>query len=387
MKGTWLIAWRYVTYHRGRSILLMIALALTVVLPISVQVLVAKFERELSARAARTPLVLGAKGSRYDLVLSSLYFKGRIPEPVTMADVDDVRASNLADALPVIARNSAKGFPLVGVELDYYEFRRAWAIEGTLPQRLGDCVLGAEVARELGLGPGDSILSDQENLYDISKSYPLKMHVTGVLAQTDSPDDRAVFTDLFTIWVVEGIGHGHRPAEESTQEERFGSEGGHVKLNASIFEYNEITPENEASFHFHAEREELPLTGIICRPKNDKGRTILRGRYSVSKSRQLLVPDEVIGELLGFIFRLKAFFDANALAVFGATILFLSTIVLLSIQVRRRELLTLEKIGAARLTVTKIVAAELFLLLVGACLIAGLALAIAMPVLTRLAGV
>ena len=34
--------------------------------------------------------IIGAKGSRYDLVLNTLYFKGRVPEPTNMAEVESI---------------------------------------------------------------------------------------------------------------------------------------------------------------------------------------------------------------------------------------------------------------------------------------------------------
>lgn len=372
MKHALLLAWRYVVHHRVRSVILSIGIGLTILLPLCVQLLVDRASDSLAARAENTPLVVGSPGSRYDLVLSSLYFRGRIPKPLTMAEVDRLRAGGLAEPIPVLARGRAGGWPLVGTTYDYFGFRGLLAEQGTLPLVLGDCVLGAEVAEDLGLGPGQRLLTDQDNLYSLAGAYPLNMRITGVLAARGTPDDRAVFCDLNTAWVVEGLAHGHQAAEEQGDAQVLARDGDRVVLNASVFEFNEITPENRHSFHVHAEPGDLPVTGILVRPRDSKSSTLLKGRYQVSDNAQLLVPTEVVTELLGFVFQVKRFFDANAILVGVATILFLSIIVLLSLQVRRREIETLTKIGCAQATVARILGLELLLVVLGGGLIAGL---------------
>ena len=73
------IAWRYLTFHYWRSLTLLLCVSLIVLLPLSLNLLLDETERNLLARANSTPLLLGAKGSSLDLVMSSLYFSA---EPV-----------------------------------------------------------------------------------------------------------------------------------------------------------------------------------------------------------------------------------------------------------------------------------------------------------------
>ena len=51
MTATFLLAQRYLAHHRARTILLVLAVALTALLPIAVNVLVSRFSAELMARA------------------------------------------------------------------------------------------------------------------------------------------------------------------------------------------------------------------------------------------------------------------------------------------------------------------------------------------------
>jgi len=381
VKAVLVLAWRYVAHHRVRSLLLAACIALAFLLPLAVQVLVDVYGRALTARAEATPLVAGARGSRYDLVLSSLYFKGRIPDPLSMADADELLDSGLALPVPLLVRRRARGFPVVGTTLDYYAFRGLELAAGDLPLVLGDAVLGAAAARELELGVGDSLLTEQGSLYDLTAGYPLRLRVVGVLADAGSPDDRAVFVDVKTAWIVEGIGHGHRAAETESEDRVLARDDERVVLSAAIVEYTEITPENVDGFHFHGDRADYPLTAILVVPHDAKSATILKGRLRVSPTAQVLVPTEVVDELLGFVLRVKVFFDANTLLVTVATALLVALIVMLTLRLRRRELETLSKLGCARGRVVAILATEWGLVL-GAGLAGAAALA---AVLVRLA--
>ncbi len=380
MSGAFLLARRYIAHHPVRSSVLAAGVALTLLLPIAVQLLVARYGDSLVRRARETPLVLGAPGSRYDLVLDSLYFQGRTPTPLSMAEVQEVLAGGLAVPVPLDTRGSAGGHPLVGTSPDYYSLRSLVCAEGELPLLLGECVLGARVARKEGLGVGDSLLTDQAALYDLAAAYPLKMHVSGVLAETGGPDDGAVFCSLETAWVAAGIGHGHGAAEEQKGTAVLRRDEQGIVLGAALREWNEVTPENIDSFHFHGGPGDLPVTGVLLAPRSDKARTLLRGRYQGRSDVQVLVPLAVMEELLGVVLRVKIFFDANSILVGVATALFLAVIVTLSLAVRRRERLTLKKLGCARSMVARLMATELALIVGAGAILAsaGAALLVAL---------
>jgi putative ABC transport system permease protein len=371
MSGTLLLAWRYVVYHRWRSAVLAAGVALTLLLPASVQLLVGRYGDSLVRRAQRTALVLGAPGSRFDLVLDSLYFKGRTPRLLSMEMVAEVVDGGLGTPVPLYTARSAAGHPLVGTTPDYYALRELSAAQGELPLLMGECVLGARVARAEQLEVGDALLTDRERLYDLSAGYPLRMRVVGVLAESGSPDDSAVFCDLKTAWIAAGLGHGHDPAGQQAEERVLKTDpNGAIVLNAGVVEFTEITPRNVDDFHFHGGPAELPLTGVLVEPRSRKALTLLKGRFVGRDDVQALVPLEVMQELLGVVFRVKVFFDANALLVGLSTAMFLAVIVTLSLAVRRRERLTLFKLGCARATVARLMASELALVIGAGVLLA-----------------
>ena len=68
---------------------------------IGLNVLVDQSAEQLTARALTTPLLVGAKGSPLELVLSSLYFDADAPALSRFGDVSRVRETGLAEPIPL----------------------------------------------------------------------------------------------------------------------------------------------------------------------------------------------------------------------------------------------------------------------------------------------
>lgn len=374
MSGALYLAGRYLAHHRVKTIILVLALTLIFFIPAGLQVLVDQSEARMKARAEATPLLVGSKGSQLELVLNALYFRIREPETLRSEEVDRIRTSGLAQPIPLYVRFQAGDDPIVGTNLDYFDFRDLRIEAGRTLVGLGECVLGANVARRRGLGPGDALLSTTENLFDIAGAYPLKMHVVGVLAPADTADDDAVFVDVKTAWVIEGLGHGHQDLADPKASGQLLEQRGNVYVgNASVVEYQEITPENVDAFHFHGSTGAFPLTAVLAVPKDRKSSTILRGRYAVPDARhQILEPRREIGDLLDQIVAIKSYVVTAFLLVGLTTLAVAGLVFLLSLRLRRREIETLVKIGASRASVAGVLLGEILLVLVLSIVLAAL---------------
>jgi putative ABC transport system permease protein len=311
-----------------------------------------------------TPLLVGKKGSALDLVMNSLYFGEDVPELMTLAAADRIADTDLALPIPLYVRFKSRGNPIVGTTLDYFEFRKLEIERGRQLAVLGDCVIGFRVAEALRLKPGDSLVSSPESLFDLAGVYPLKMNVTGILKKSHTTDDLAVFVDLKTAWVIQGLGHGHQDVTKLKDPtlvlKRTES---NVAASAKLFHYTEITDKNLASFHFHGDLSDYPISAVIAVPNDAKSGTILRGRYlDKEEVQQIIRPEEVIDGLLQNIFRIKNVLDAVIAVVAVATVLAIVLVFTLSLRLRQREIQTIFKIGCSRLTITKLIAAEILII-------------------------
>ncbi len=359
------IAWKYISYNRIKTVVLIACITLISFLPFSLQLLLDESERQLMSRAVDTTLMVGAKGSALDLVMNTLYFGDDVPELISMTASNRIAETDLSLPIPMYVRFKARGYPLVGTTLDYFEFRGLKIDQGRQLAVLGDSVLGATVAKTLALKPGDSLISSPESLFDLAGIYPLKMKVAGVLKKSHTSDDLAVFVDLKTTWVIQGLGHGHEDITKLKDPtlilKRTES---NVAATAKLYHYTEITEKNMAEFHFHGDLSAYPISAVIAVPYDTKSGTILRGKYlSKQETEQIVKPNEVIERLLQNIFRIKNVLDAVIAVVALATILAIILVFALSVRLRQREIQTVFKIGCSRMTIAKLIGAEISIII------------------------
>jgi putative ABC transport system permease protein len=343
------LAWRYVSRHSLQSLLLVAALGVVTALPMMVRVLVDATQEQLRARAQATPLVIGRPGSATDLMLTALHFRNGGDAVLKVKDCDEVRDSGLADVIPLNVRFQAQGAPIIGTELEYFEFRGLKLAEGRMLTRLGDCVVGAGVAKARGLHPGGAVFSSPEQVFDLAGVYPLKMHVVGVLAAAGTPDDEAVFVDLKTSWLIQGIAHGHEDLVKPEQSANvLKSEAGNVVGNAAVRMFSEVTDANMDSFHFHGDQDDFPVHAAIVVPQDRKAEAILLGRYQKAKEIQMIRPVDVLESLLATLFRVEKLVVGALVLVAVAALLVVALVFGLSFRLRRREFATLAEIGVGR---------------------------------------
>jgi putative ABC transport system permease protein len=365
MMDSFYLAWKYLTYNRLKTFILVGCITIIAVLPLALEILLNESERQLALRAESSPLLIGAKGSALDLVMSSLYFGDEVPETITMKAAEEVFESNLAAPIPLYIRFKARDFPIIGTSLDYFDFRQLELAQGEIFVTIGQCVIGAEVAQKLNLKPGDHIVSSPETLFDIAGVYPLKMRITGVLAAKHSPDDLAVFVDIPTAWVIHGLGHGHEDVTKTTDSSIiYKKEKGNVAANAKLMQYTEITEENIDSFHLHGDPADFPLTAVLAVPYDEKSGTILQGRYLKNETPyQIVQPKEVIDTLMANIFKIRNVLDAVIMLVGTATLLALTLVFSLSLRLREREIDVIFKLGCSRATIARLLGAEILIII------------------------
>jgi putative ABC transport system permease protein len=370
MRHVFYLVRRYLRANPAKTFILVGSLTLLIYLPAGMQILVSRSSAELRGRAESTPLLIGAKGSSLDLALRALYFQGEVPAPLAYSEAARVAKSGLAAPIPLHARFHVAKFPVVGTTLDYFEFRKLRLAQGVPFGLLGECLLGADAAAALDVGPGDTVVTSPENIFDLAGSYPLRMRVAGVFAPAHGPDDRAVFVDLKTTWVLEGLGHGHN---ELRKEELLPSKDGERTANASVQTFQEITAQNIDSFHFHGDLGGYPITALLAVPRDERSRTLLLGRYlAANDPARILEPREVMEDLIATVVRVRGYVMAVTALLGAATLATVSFLFLLSLRLRRREMATMHRIGCSRGMVASLIASEAAIVLALAAVLASI---------------
>ena len=174
MSGVLFLAWRYLLWHRWKTAILVFAVTLVIYVPLGLQLVVQQAATDMTARADRSPLLIGSRGSPLELVLNSLYFSAGGPPTLEYGQLERIEAAGLVEPIPLYVRFQSHGYPIVGTNLDYLAFRGLRVAAGRQMVRLGEAVIGARVAQRLGIRAGGSIVSSPESVFDLAGVYPLK---------------------------------------------------------------------------------------------------------------------------------------------------------------------------------------------------------------------
>lgn len=196
-------SWRYL-WSRPLSaalnlLLLSLGLAsITFLLLVSHQLNTA-FERDL----AGIDVVVGAKGSPMQLILSGVF---QLDVPTGNIPLAAVKALQLhpqvAKVIPISMGDSFHGFRIVGSTPDYVSHYGATLAQGVLWKSPMQAVLGAQVARQTGLKLGDSF-TGTHGLASGGHAHGQNPYtVTGILAPSGSVLDRLVLTPTESVWQV-----------------------------------------------------------------------------------------------------------------------------------------------------------------------------------------
>lgn len=188
--------------------------ALLLALGVATIVVLLLFSRQLEdglARDARgIDLVVGAKGSPLQLVLSAVYHTDVPTGNVPLADAETVaRNPAVASAIPLALGDSYRGAPVVGTTGAYADLYGARVAEGRTFAAPFEVVLGADVAAARGLAAG-ATFTTSHGVSDAGPAHEATpMRVVGVLGATGTVIDRLVLTSIETVWAV----HDHREGE------------------------------------------------------------------------------------------------------------------------------------------------------------------------------
>jgi putative ABC transport system permease protein len=203
MITTWRWAWRFLWARplaAGLNLLLLtLGLAsITFVLLVNHQIQRA-FERDL----AGIDVVVGAKGSPMQLILSGVFHIDTPTGNIPLASLQTLKEHpHVAKLIPISMGDSLNGFRIIGTTPDYIHHYAAELAQGALWQAPMQAVLGADVARQTGLKVGDRFVGSHGLGRGGHAHGDMPYSVTGVLAPSGAVLDRLILTPTESVWRV-----------------------------------------------------------------------------------------------------------------------------------------------------------------------------------------
>lgn len=211
-----LIVRRSLRRHAFATTITILATALAAGLVMSVFAIQAQTEAAFTGRDVGFDAVLGARGSKLQLVMNSVFHLDASPGNIPWSVYERLGVDpRVALAIPYAVGDNYKGFRIVGTTTDQFELYRyagdralQFAGNGRAfdPNRR-EAVIGSFVAQQTGLNYGDEfhpshgISSD-----DVGDHHDHEEHyiVVGVLEPTNTPIDRVVWIPIDGIFRMGG---------------------------------------------------------------------------------------------------------------------------------------------------------------------------------------
>lgn len=163
-------------------------------------------------------LVVGAKGSPLQLILSGVYHLDVPPGNIALAEARALQKHpQVAQLIPLSLGDNVGGYRVVGTTSDYVALHGGLLAQGALWAKPMQAVLGARVAAELGLKVGDHFLGSHGLGAGGHSHGNTPYTVVGVLRAHGGVLDRLVLTATESVWAVHEEGEGSTGDEQDRE--------------------------------------------------------------------------------------------------------------------------------------------------------------------------
>lgn len=181
-----------------------ILLALGIAIMVVLLLLSHQVESTLTRNSRGIDLVVGAKGSPLQIILSSVFHIDFPTGNIALSETQALRRNRMIRQLiPLALGDSYRGYRIVGTNYDYLDLYETSLQQGERWSRPMEVTLGAHVAEQQQFEPGDEFTSshgltdDRLNVHD---ERPFR--VSGVLKPTGTVVDDLILTAVESVWEV-----------------------------------------------------------------------------------------------------------------------------------------------------------------------------------------
>ena len=195
------------SYLRSRplnTLLSLVLLALGVATIVLLVLVVSQLEERMHRDARGIDLVVGAKGSPMQLILSGIYHVDAPTGNIPLAAAQELQKNRfIKKTISLALGDSWKGYRIVGAPRAYPEHYGAMLQSGRLHDKPMEAVLGAEVAARTGVAVGGTFTGAHGIGSEGGEEHADQPYtVVGILSRTNSVLDRLVLTSIESVWQV-----------------------------------------------------------------------------------------------------------------------------------------------------------------------------------------
>ena len=345
------------------ALLTVLAIAVSITLLLGVEKVRAGARQSFADTISGTDLIVGARSGSLNLLLYSVFRIGNATNNITWKSYQDIASRpEIAWIVPISLGDSHHGFRVAGTNLDYfahYKYRQSHELKfaaGKPFSDLFDAVIGADVASALGYRIGDRIIvAHGAGAVSFVEHDDKPFQVSGILEKTGTPVDRTVHVSLAAIEAI------------------------HVDWQSGArVPGQEISAEEVRRMHLEPKAVTAALVGLKSKL------AIFRLQRAINEYREeplsAILPGAALQELWGLVGTAETALKVVSGMVVATALLGMVTMILTTLNERRREMAILRSVGARPRTILGLLMAEAgvltvagivlgFILLYGALLI------------------
>src|SRR5690606_19643594 len=232
------LSWKYLVTKPFNTALNILLLALGLSILTVLILLQDQFEAKMSRDAQGIDLVVGAKGSPLQLILSSIYHIDFPTGNIPLAEAERVAKNRLIkNVIPLGLGDNYQGLRIVGTNHDYLTLYAVDFQEGEAWKMPFDVVLGVEAAQQLQLGVGDTFVGSHGIASSSHEHEEHPYKVSGILEKRGTVVDQLILTSIESVWYTHDEEHDHAKLSTAVSTSGFPQTEEEREITAMLVQY------------------------------------------------------------------------------------------------------------------------------------------------------
>lgn len=330
------------------------------------------YEKKFVQDITGIDMVIGAKGSPLQLILSAVFHIDAPTGNIPYAEAEKwMQHPFVAKAIPLAYGDSYKGYSIVGSDSSLIRHYNAALAKGRFFSDNFEVVIGSSIAKSLQLGIGSSFFSTHGNDDHGEAHTNHAYNVAGILQPTGRIVDQLIISNIESVWQIHDHGDAHAD-HEGHHHETEELEHRHSVVRGEHYSYPSSAVETAVTTG-HKRPEGKELTAVLIQFSNPMG--IVQLPRLISKNSNLMpaVPAVEINRMFSLLG-----IGASVLIYIGAGIMLLSGFSIFvtlfnALKERKYEVALLRATGTSRGKIVLLLLAEALMLGI-AGVISGIAL-------------
>ena len=298
------LAWNNIVKRPFSSGLSVLLLASSIMIIILAFLTMQQLESKFNENANKIDLVVGAKGSRLQLVLCNVFHVDNPTGNIRMKDVTFLtKHPFVKNAIPISLGDNYKSYRIVGTNQNFLQkLYEAPLKQGKLFEKPYEVVLGFNAANKMDLKLGDSFYGSHGIDASIHEHQDAKYLVVGLLDYSGEVIDNLILTPLESVWQVHSEDHQKGSFDLSYEKKHDHDHDHHHHKTTVVEEDKEITA---LLVNYNSPRAKFSIPGIV---NNKEQLMAAEPSIEIQRLLDLVQPAvKVVTVLAWFIFGLAFF--------------------------------------------------------------------------------